>query len=510
MPPSDTSNSSADPEGLPPGTVVAGFRVDRRIGGDELGAVYEATQLSLERAVALRVLSREAASDPDLASRLEAQLRLRASVHHPNLVPIYEAGEWEGGWFVAGRLIRGRTLVAELAGKPSPQRLAKVLDGAAGGLAAAHEAGLVHGDVSAANVLVDKSGNAYLADLGLARSGTVEGDREAFALIRAEAEAGARRARRLRLRVGSLAGAAGLGAIALAAVLAFGDGGEGPSDIGAEPPRPVDGTTPLGSALAAGPSTPMGCSTDPGLNTPACVLGQRATDAGPSVVERSGVIRSWAVRGASGDVSLQVIGRRGRGTFLSGFSQVETITDRGPHSFETSVPVEKGDRIAVQLAPGAEIATREQGGASMLRWEGALPFAPAPQSSAVLPGELLVRADIEPGAEPELQQVAGAEAARAPAGEVVGEQIVDAPGISKGRIELIRVGSAMAVDSFRGNQRLARLTIPDLDPAGEVLAFEGYCGFRHGFCLRWLNESDDQPVIHAYRLEREGRFELIG
>ncbi len=161
------------------GTFVGGFRIERLIGTGSFGTVYEATQLSLGRTVALRLIERSLLDDGATAHRFAAQQRIAASAHHPSIAPTYEAGDWDGGKFVATRFIRGRTL-SELLEDDSlrPRPTGEMMDAVAGALEAAGQAGLVHGRITAQNVLVDATGSAYLTDLGLGRPGSAEEDRE--------------------------------------------------------------------------------------------------------------------------------------------------------------------------------------------------------------------------------------------------------------------------------------------------------------------------------------------
>jgi serine/threonine protein kinase len=138
--------------------------------------VYRATQLELERQVALKVIAPEFAADNDYRRRFQSESHLAASVHHPNVIPVYDAGERDGRLYLIMRLVRGtdlRTLLTT-SGRVSPDRAIKLLRPVASALAAAHRRGLIHGDVRPANVLIARSdepydGHVYLADFGIAR-----------------------------------------------------------------------------------------------------------------------------------------------------------------------------------------------------------------------------------------------------------------------------------------------------------------------------------------------------
>lgn len=488
------------------GSIIGGFRIERELGRGSLGVVYEATQLSLGRTVALRLIEWDELSEPGAVERLRAQQRRAAAFNHPHAVATFEAGEWDRGPFVATRLVRGRTLAELIAsGGVRPGGGAAELHGVEAALEAAHRAGIVHGRISAANVLVDDDGVAYLSDLGLGRAGTAADDVRRLGELIGAAE----RARTPRRRLG-VAFAVAVALILLAvAVVAFGGEAE-PEPASLAAPPVAAGVTAFGSDLAPGPVRALGCAADPGPNTPACTIGQTTAGGLPARVPSAGVIRAWAVRGAGGDVTLQVIGGR-RGAFLRGFSQVESVAGPGPHSFATAVAVERGDRIGLALAPGAVVGLDAAATSNVLRWGGTLDFVPAQPDAERLAGELQLRVDIEVGAQLRLPQLRGRRAARAPSGQELASQVVDLPAGRAVRAELVRVGGAIAIDSVRGASRLARVAVAGADRRGSLLSFQSFCGFRQGICLRWSNPDDGAPVIHAYRLTRSGRgFRPIG
>jgi len=492
------------------GTVVKGFRIERLLGSGSLGSVYEATQISLGRTVALRIIGSDSFPDPESSARFRDQLRWAAAVHHPHIVPTYEAGPWGSGSFVATRYVRGQTLADLLAdGLVTADDLGPLLAPLDDALAVVHEAGLVHGRVSARNILVDPSGAALLADLGLGRGGGPAADRDALADLIPSSASGKRPIRRRFRPAAALAALAFAGVFA--ALLSGVWGGEDDDADAAPPPAVANGAAPIGSTLAAGPALSLGCAEQPGPNTPACTVGQLTIAGRPTVVREPGVIRGWAVRGAEGELALQVVGRRESGPFLRGFSQIERASDRGPHSFDADVRVQRGDRIGVLLTPGAVIGARAREGSTALRWEGALGFTPRSKRASRLANEILLRVDIESGAIASLSQVSGAAAARARPGVVLDEDLVSLGRGGAVRIALVEVDDGISIDALRGGRRLARVVVPDIDPAGRLLAFEGHCGYRNGFCLRWLNEGAATPIIHAYRLAPDGgAFRPIG
>jgi streptogramin lyase len=157
--------------GLVPGTEFAGHRIDSVAGRGGMGVVYRATQMALERVVALKLIVPELADDPGLRERFERESRIAASIDHPNVLPLYYAGEHEGVLFQAMRYVDGtdlRTLVRAHGALP-PQRAVKIVAQVAAALDAAHAHGLVHRDVKPANVMLTGGDHAYLGDFGLSR-----------------------------------------------------------------------------------------------------------------------------------------------------------------------------------------------------------------------------------------------------------------------------------------------------------------------------------------------------
>ena len=167
------------PDELPSGTVLAGYRIDAPLGRGGMGCVYRATQLKLNRAVALKVIAATFASDADFRERFRREALAAASVEHPHVLPVFEADESGGTLFLSMRLVEGRSLAEWIAadGPLAPREAVPLICQVAAALDAAHARGIVHRDVKPANVLLAESGDcphAYLTDFGIARRSTDE------------------------------------------------------------------------------------------------------------------------------------------------------------------------------------------------------------------------------------------------------------------------------------------------------------------------------------------------
>jgi len=138
-----------------------------------MGVVWAATQISLDRTVALKVVRSELAADAEFRDRFVTESRIAASLEDPNVVSVYDAGEESEILFLAMAFVAGTDLRALLRerGSLDPQSAVAVISQVASGLKAVHNAGLVHRDVKPANVLIRaRDGEALLTDFGLARA----------------------------------------------------------------------------------------------------------------------------------------------------------------------------------------------------------------------------------------------------------------------------------------------------------------------------------------------------
>jgi WD40 repeat protein/tRNA A-37 threonylcarbamoyl transferase component Bud32 len=158
------------------GTELAGYRIESLLGWGGMSVVYLAEDLRLKRRVALKLLAARLADDEGFRDRFLRESELAASIDHPNIVPIYEAGTAQGVLFIAMRYVEGGDLKEHLQrGRMDPADAIGMLAQAAIALDAAHARGLVHRDVKPSNILLDVgarpdgSDHVYLADFGLTK-----------------------------------------------------------------------------------------------------------------------------------------------------------------------------------------------------------------------------------------------------------------------------------------------------------------------------------------------------
>jgi predicted Ser/Thr protein kinase/ketosteroid isomerase-like protein len=155
------------------GAEFAGCRIEQVIGRGGMGVVYRGRDLTLDRPVAIKVISAERALDHDARRRFEREARLMASIDHPNVIPVYGAGEQDGHLYLVMRYVAGTDLQTLLRQRRrlSALEAARIVDQVGRALDAAHERGLVHRDIKPANVLLsgERGDHVYLTDFGISR-----------------------------------------------------------------------------------------------------------------------------------------------------------------------------------------------------------------------------------------------------------------------------------------------------------------------------------------------------
>jgi serine/threonine-protein kinase len=152
-------------------TLIEKFRVTSRLGSGAMGEVFLATDESLGRKVALKILSETHRDNPELRARFVREARAVAAISHPNVVQVFATGEWDGRPYLVMELLGGQDL-ATLVRKDGPlpsRRAAAIVADAAKGLAAAARAGLMHRDVKPSNIMLLPDGTVKVTDFGLAK-----------------------------------------------------------------------------------------------------------------------------------------------------------------------------------------------------------------------------------------------------------------------------------------------------------------------------------------------------
>jgi predicted Ser/Thr protein kinase/uncharacterized RDD family membrane protein YckC len=170
-----TSAASGSSSGLQLGQQLGHFRIDRPLGAGGMGEVYLATDLALERPVAIKVLPEDASRDPARRDRLVREARAQARVTHPNVGHIYFIGEEAGRLYFAMEYVAGQTLAERVGhGAMSPDDALAIIRSAALGLREAQKSGITHRDIKPSNLMIDSHGMVKVLDFGLAATAPVE------------------------------------------------------------------------------------------------------------------------------------------------------------------------------------------------------------------------------------------------------------------------------------------------------------------------------------------------
>jgi pSer/pThr/pTyr-binding forkhead associated (FHA) protein len=156
---------------LPLDSVFAGCRIEEVIGRGDMGVVYRAEELALQRTVALKLIVSEYSRDERFRERFRRESRIAAAIDHPNVIPVFDAGDEKGVLYIMMRLVEGTDLraVIDEEGGLDPLRAARIVRQVGAALDAAHSRGMLHRDVKPSNVLLARKDHAYLSDFGLAK-----------------------------------------------------------------------------------------------------------------------------------------------------------------------------------------------------------------------------------------------------------------------------------------------------------------------------------------------------
>ncbi|MER6347180.1 serine/threonine-protein kinase [Streptomyces sp. NPDC001595] len=159
------------------GRRIAGYRIEQEVGRGGMAVVYRAQDLHLDRTVALKLLAPELARNDTFRKRFTRESQVAAALDHPNIVPVYDAGETDGVLYIAMRYVAGRDLrrMLDREGPLPPATALRIGAQVASALDAAHDHGLVHRDVKPGNILIARGTDsehpehAYLTDFGLTK-----------------------------------------------------------------------------------------------------------------------------------------------------------------------------------------------------------------------------------------------------------------------------------------------------------------------------------------------------
>jgi alkyl hydroperoxide reductase subunit AhpC/predicted Ser/Thr protein kinase len=155
------------PRGLGPGSVISHYRIERQIGAGAFATVFRAQDSRLERTVALKVMK---ANSPLASAAVLAEARAAAALNHPNVCIIYSVDDDDGVPVIAMEYLSGRSLANAIADHPlTAEEAARIVCQIATGMAAAHQCGVVHGDLKPANVFLTRQGQVKILDFGLSR-----------------------------------------------------------------------------------------------------------------------------------------------------------------------------------------------------------------------------------------------------------------------------------------------------------------------------------------------------
>jgi eukaryotic-like serine/threonine-protein kinase len=161
---------------LAAGSRLNSYEIVEPLGAGGMGEVYRARDTSLKRDVAIKVVRDSWSRDPDRLRRFELEAQATAALNHPNIISIFQVGEYNGSPYIVTELLQGETLRDRL--RRGPMRLRETCDFAvdmARGLAAAHDAGVVHRDLKPENLFLTKDGRLKILDFGLAKLTQAQG-----------------------------------------------------------------------------------------------------------------------------------------------------------------------------------------------------------------------------------------------------------------------------------------------------------------------------------------------
>jgi eukaryotic-like serine/threonine-protein kinase len=157
------------------GSVVDGrYQVLAKLGGGGMANVWLAEDTHLQRRIALKVLQRQFAQDREFVMRFRREAESAAGLQHPNIVAVFDRGEWEGTYYIAMQYVEGPTLKQLIDSGITVEQAVAVIRQVLQAAGYAHRQGIVHRDLKPQNVIVDPEGKAVVTDFGIARAGVSE------------------------------------------------------------------------------------------------------------------------------------------------------------------------------------------------------------------------------------------------------------------------------------------------------------------------------------------------
>ena len=153
------------------GTTLGNYKLIRKIAQGGMGVIYEATQINLDRKVALKILTAELATRPEFLQRFEREAKSAASLNHPGIVAVNECGEADGRRYIIMEIVDGEHLSEYIAkrGKIPVENALAIVEQAAQALKAATEKSIIHRDIKPSNLMLTRDGRVKIADMGLAK-----------------------------------------------------------------------------------------------------------------------------------------------------------------------------------------------------------------------------------------------------------------------------------------------------------------------------------------------------
>lgn len=154
---------------LQPGQMLGPYQIISQIGKGGMATVYKAYHANMDRYVALKVVSTHLADNPDFLKRFQQEARLIAKLEHPHILPVHDYGEFEGTPYMVMRYLEAGTLKEQLAAPMSLAEVDRIFTQLANALQYAHDNGVIHRDIKPSNAMLDKLGDIYLTDFGVAK-----------------------------------------------------------------------------------------------------------------------------------------------------------------------------------------------------------------------------------------------------------------------------------------------------------------------------------------------------